>query len=84
MLFKIRHGIVQIDEGITKKNLSEKPSRERRDQHTTHYCESTGFKQEYRLGSIFPKTVEDWNALPQKTVDAESVDTFVSRVCGKN
>ena len=84
MLFKIRHGIVQIDNRITDWNLSEKPARPRRDQHDKQYCEPTGFKQDYRLGSFFPRTVQDWNSLPQKTVDAESLDTFVSRVCSKN
>ena len=36
--------------------------------------------QDYRLGSFFPKTTRDWNRLPQGTVDAENLGTFVSRV----
>ena len=80
MLFRIRGGLVQIDETIRKENLVEKPARPRRDQHSKQYYEPNTLKQDYRLGSFFPKTIGDWNALTQKAVDADSLDTFVSRV----
>ena len=83
MLYKIRTGIIQMDEKITGENLVSKRDRPRRDQHNKLYIEDNNFKQDYRLGSFFPRTIENWNDLSQKTVDADSLDTFVSRVCSE-
>ena len=85
MLFKIRNNIVKMDETMTKKNLTAKSLRARRgQQHNKQYFESKAFDQEYRLGSFFPKTVGDWNELSQDAVDAETLDTFKSRICSEN
>jgi len=84
MLFKIRNELVQVDKNMTKENLGERHIRSRRVQHNKQYFEHNTFKQDYRLGSFFPKTVKNWNALSQKIVDAESLDTFVSRVNREN
>ena len=83
MLYKMREGIIQIDENITKENLVGKGERPRRDKHNKQYIEDNSFKQDYRLGSFYPKTIENWNDLSQKMVDADSLDTFVSRVCSE-
>ena len=37
-------------------------------------------KTNYRMESFLPKTIKEWNSLPQAVVDAENPDTFVSRV----
>ena len=37
-------------------------------------------KQQYRLGSFLPNTIRDWNALPEHTLAADTLDTFKSRV----
>jgi hypothetical protein len=34
----------------------------------------------YRMESFLPRTIKDWNILPETTVEAENPDTFVSRV----
>ena len=37
-------------------------------------------KQQYRLGSFLPRTIRDWNALPEYTLAADTLDAFKSRV----
>ena len=37
-------------------------------------------KQQYRLGSFLPRTIRDWNALPEHTLAADTLDAFKSRV----
>lgn len=36
--------------------------------------------QDYRKYSFVPRTISDWNRLPQETVSAETVDTFKAKV----
>lgn len=77
MFFKLRQDLVKVD----KSSLKAKPSRRRRgQQHRKQYVEDITHTQDYRLGSFFPKTVKDWNKLSQTAVDANTPDTFVSRV----
>ena len=34
-------------------------------------------------GSLFlPRTIRDWNDLPQEVIEAKTIDTFVSRASG--
>ena len=37
-------------------------------------------KQKYRLASFLPNTIREWNALPEYTLAADSLDIFKSRV----
>ncbi|XP_078597679.1 uncharacterized protein LOC144873858 [Branchiostoma floridae x Branchiostoma japonicum] len=74
-LFKIHHGIVQCP--VISSKLVPPPTRQRR----KHNCQ---FKQITtrtlcRDGSFLPRTIKDWNSLPAVTVEAATVDTFVSR-----
>jgi len=79
MLFKIQNDLVHV----SKSHLIPKPIRPRRGQarqHSKQYVEDISHLQDYRTESFFPRTVRDWNNLPQKTVDADTLDTFVSRL----
>ena len=80
MLFRIRKNMVQLDSETIRGNLIPKRARGRRGQHNQQYMEKNIHTQDYRLGSFFPRTTRDWNKLPQGTVDAETLGTFVSRV----
>ena len=37
-------------------------------------------RTQYRQMSFFPRTIPDWNSLPQEVVTAESLDCFESRL----
>ena len=79
MLFKIRNDLVQV----SKSHLKAKPTRPRRGQvrqHNKQYMEDMSHVQDYRTESFFPRSVRDWNNLTQKTVDADTLGTFVSRL----
>lgn len=79
MMYKLRHDLVKMD----KTGLKPKPARARRGQvrkHNQQYVEDITHTQDYRIGSFLLKTVRDWNNLPQETVDADTLGTFVSRV----
>ena len=79
------NNIVQMDETMIQKNLTAKSIRSRRgQQQNKQYFESKALDQDYRLGSFFPKTVGDWNEFSQDAVDAETLDTFRSRICSNN
>ncbi|KAI8500850.1 hypothetical protein Bbelb_216680 [Branchiostoma belcheri] len=75
MLYRIQHNIVCTD-GLRGK-LQPAPVRERR-VHGQQFVQPGG-RTQYRMASFLPRRVKEWNALPQTTVEATSVDTFVSR-----
>ena len=73
-LYKIDSGDVKIKSA----NLQPAPSRSRRThdkQFTRHQCH-----KDIRLNSFFPRTIKQWNSLPQQTVSAPSADAFHQRV----
>ncbi len=75
MLHKIHNGLVHCP-GLRAK-LVPLPPRQRRghdNQFTLITC-----RTQYRGSSFMPRTVKEWNQLPQETVSASTVDTFVSR-----
>ncbi|CAH1270927.1 Hypp4515 [Branchiostoma lanceolatum] len=76
MLYKIQHGIVST-EGL-KSKLQLAPSRRRR-AHAQQLVQPVG-RTDYRKESFLPRTVRDWNTLSPTAVEADNVDTFVSRV----
>ena len=76
MLFKIHNGLIST-EGI-KTSLRPAPPRHRRthnQQFAIPQC-----RTKYRQQAFLPQTIKDWNDLPQDTVEARTIDTFVSRV----
>ncbi|CAH1245543.1 Hypp7506 [Branchiostoma lanceolatum] len=77
MLYKIKHGLacVRCD---ALKPLTDS-NRRRRRVHSQQY-QHFNSRTDYRLYSFFPRTVRDWNTLPEATVQSSSLATFVSKV----
>ena len=46
-----------------------------RKQHSVKYITLGGSTKIYNK-SYFPRTIHDWNSLPQETIDCKSVDSF--------
>lgn len=79
MLFKITHGIVAIN----KDQYLTSQLRPTRHSHTLayqiHYC-----RTDSRKHSFFPRTIQDWNSLPQDLVISKSLDSFKTRLSSLN
>ena len=76
MFYKIKNNLVSCPR--LKQQLQPPKNRERRghDQQVTQIATNT----DYRMISFLPRTIVDWNSLPQDTVDAKTPSTFMSRV----
>ena len=74
-LYKIDKGHIYCP-GI-KSKLVPLPPRQRRG-HSKQFSLIT-CRTQYRSSAFLPKTVKDWNSLPANVVEANTVDTFVSR-----
>lgn len=77
MLYKILHETVAVED--IKVKLTPLPERQRRghgQQFLIPRC-----RTEYHLNSFLPKTISDWNALPEETVQAVSVNSFINMLC---
>lgn len=75
MLYKIKNDKACAE--TIKSNLHPPPPRRRRghnQQLVVPRCRTL-----YRQQSFLPRTIKDWNDLPQDAVEATTVDTFVSR-----
>ena len=75
MLYKIINNLVNVE----KDNLIELPQRERRG-NSQQFCRLASHKQDYRQFSFFPRTIREWNELPEDIVCASSVESFKNRV----
>jgi len=78
VFFKMTNGYTHCDDLCDRDQLKQN----RRSDRTgnTEKFSQLQTKTNYRQGSFLPKTIKDWNSLPQSAVEAESPDTFVSRV----
>ena len=74
MMYKITHGMVSVDAS----QLIPAPARERRG-HSQQF-KQIQCRTKYRQGTFFPRSIKDWNELPDSAVEATTLDTFVSRV----
>ena len=76
MFYKLKNNLISCP-GL-KEQLQSPRKRARRghDQQMTQIAANT----DYQLMSFLPRTIVDWNSLPQDTVDAKTPDTFVSRL----
>ena len=74
MLYKILHGEVCIDAS----KMKPAPSRERRGH--SQQLQQIPCRTKYRQQSFFPNTIREWNKLPETSVTAQDLDTFVSRI----
>ncbi|KAL8570366.1 hypothetical protein ACOMHN_035784 [Nucella lapillus] len=80
MLFKIRHDMVCMSS--LKEKMEPAVARQRRghnSQYTLPRC-----RTQYLQQSFLPRTIKDWNNLPQSVVEATTIDTFVSRASKLN
>jgi hypothetical protein len=75
MLYKIRNGLVAVD----GKQYLNPVYRQTRHSHSQAYIIPQS-SADYHRFSFFPRTVRQWNALPESTVNAPSLDTFRSRM----
>ena len=75
MMYKIHHKTVNVKNS----KLKRLPARARHGGHDAMYERLTG-RTNYRTESFFPRTVRDWNSLPQATVEAPSIGSFSARV----
>ena len=75
MLFKVVHGLVAVPpEGHIEKSVSR--TRAKNSERLKVYSPST----EIFKHSFFPKTIKDWNNLPDSAVLAATVDTFKEEI----
>ena len=75
MMYKITNGQAHF----TSESLKPIQARSGRRGHESMY-ERVRCKTELRNNTFVPKTIRDWNSLPQATVESATLDTFVSRV----
>ena len=75
MMYKITNGQAHF----TSESLKPIQTRSGRRGHEFMY-ERVRCKTELRNNTFVPKTIRDWNSLPQATVESATLDTFVSRV----
>jgi hypothetical protein len=76
-LFKITNNFMHCDD--LKLQLKSAPDRDRRHGNNKQFQQISA-KTNYRAESFLPRTIPEWNALPQIAVDAKSPDSFMSRV----
>ena len=74
MLFKIVNGLVKISAQSLKA-----PLRRSRHHHSKTF-QLVQSRTNYRKFSFFPRTVKDWNQLPEEVVSADSLDSFRVRL----
>lgn len=76
MLYKIRHQLVAIN-GEQYLSTAARVSRRTSNPYSYLVPQST---TDYHRQSFFPRTVRDWNALPDEVVSAPSLEVFKGRV----
>ena len=69
LLYKAHNGLVDID-----KTAYSKPDDSRTRSHTGFYQEHT--KHEVYYNSFFPRTIREWNRLPNSLTSSTTVDGF--------
>ena len=75
MFYKIHHGLVAVD----KDKYIKQSSRVSRHSHNQAYeIPKTG--PDYYNFSFFPRTINDWNRLPQSVIDSKTIDSFKNAI----
>ena len=75
MLYKINNGQVQIEFERLKKARARSGRRGNSETFERVTC-----RTDYRNETFLPKTIRDWNALPEDTVKAKTVGNFAEKV----
>jgi hypothetical protein len=76
-LYKVSNDLVHCNH--LKAQLKPAAERERRHGNNRQF-QQVGGKTNYKVQSFLPRTISEWNNLPQAVVDAESEDNFMSMV----
>ena len=77
IFYKFHYGVFSINSSFLPKPLGSRLSS--RKNNTCSY-DILSYWTQYTQMSFFPRTIPDWNSLPQKVVTAESLDCFKSRL----
>ena len=74
---KFHHRLVTIDSEYLPQPTENRSSHRKNNTHSYNipYC-----RTQYRQMSFFPRTIPEWNSLPQEIVAAKSLDCFKSRL----
>jgi hypothetical protein len=75
MFYKIVNNKVEIQK--TDRLIPQK--RQTRHSHTKSF-QIPSCKTEYRKESVFPRTITDWNKLPENIINSTSLDSFKSSI----
>ena len=76
IMYKISHNHIDINK---HEYLQEANTRSTRNSHTYKYQTSHTNTDTYKH-SFFPKTIREWNKLPQNIISSSSIDTFHHKV----
>jgi len=77
MFYKFHHHLITIDSEYLPQPTETRSSHRKNNTHSYNipYC-----RTQYRQMSFFPRTIPEWNSLPQEIVAAKSLDCFKSRL----
>ena len=75
MFYKIVNNKVEIQ----KNRQTHSTKRQTRHSHTKSF-QIPSCKTEYRKESLFPRTITDWNKLPENIINSTSLDSFKSSI----
>jgi hypothetical protein len=79
-LYKHHKGLVHIESPyLPQRKEADGRSMKTRSTHSEEYQEMT-HPRLYRQKAFFPRTIVDWNKLPEEAVTAETLDLFKSRL----
>jgi hypothetical protein len=75
MMYKLKNNIIRVD-ASSKLIPNERPSRNNNEQ-ALHIpsCKTTA-----RKNSFYPRTIKEWNTLPNSTVSAQSPESFKAQL----
>ena len=74
-MYKITNNHISINQDGILTPVSDINDYDLRTQHTAKYIKLSGSTDIYNK-SYFPRTIKDWNSLPQDIIDCKSVDSF--------
>ena len=75
-MYKLTHGLIDID---SRKYLIQHSKSRTRGSHQFKFRVPYANKDIFKF-SFFPKTIADWNCLPEATVLSTSLETFKYRL----
>ena len=77
MFFKFHHGLISISSSYLPRPTSSRRSSRKNNDYS---YDIPSCRTQYRQMSFSPRTLPDWNSLPQEIVAADTLDCFKSRL----